>query len=290
MSTDPDLIELSPRDAARLADQVEAQAFADLYAAAPAGLQTTLGLQVRQVAGATLLLAPGLPTAMFNRVIGWGMASGAELAALDELTAAYREAGSKTWWLHWNPFASPADMPARLQERGFSVPARRSWAKMLRGIAPPPEIPSDLAIAPATDDQADAVAQAIAQAFEMPPFMAQWLWALHGRPRWRVYAITAQGEVVGGGCLFLDGATAWLGMGAVLASHRRRGGQGALMACRIADAIAAGACHIVTETGEAIGEEPNPSLANMHRCGFRLVASRLNFASPSLQAGLESGH
>ncbi|HSW07370.1 MAG TPA: hypothetical protein VLK61_22515 [Aquabacterium sp.] len=40
--------------------------------------------------------------------------------------------------------------------------------------------------------------------------------------------------------------TAWLGMGAVLESHRRHGGQGALMA----------------------------------RCGFVSVASRLNFAAP----------
>lgn len=289
MSAGPDLIALSPRDAARLADQVEAQAYADLYAAAPAELQAALGLQVRHLADATLLLAPRLPTAMFNRVISWGMEHDAHLAGLEALIAAYREAGSTTWWLHWNPFATPPDFPPNLQERGFSVPARRSWAKMLREIAPPPEIPSDLAIAPATDDSADAVAQAIAQAFEMPPFMAQWLRALHGRPRWQLYAIRDQGQVVGGGCLFLDGATAWLGMGAVLVSHRRRGGQGALMARRIADAIAAGARHIVTETGEAIGDEPNPSLANMRRSGFRMVASRLNFANPPLQAGTESG-
>ena len=67
---------------------------------------------------------------------------------------------------------------------------------------------------------------------------------------------------------------------AVAESHRRRGGQGALMARRIADALAAGCRHITTETGEPVGDEPNPSLDNMFRCGFVTVASRLNFEAP----------
>jgi GNAT superfamily N-acetyltransferase len=123
--------------------------------------------------------------------------------------------------------------------------------------------------------------RAIVAAFEMPPFMAEWLAALHGQPHWRIYAVTDGTQVVGGGCLYVSGELAWLGMGGVLASHRRRGGQGALMARRIADAIEAGALHIVTETGEPIADEPNPSLANMKRCGFVTVASRLNFAGPA---------
>jgi hypothetical protein len=49
------------------------------------------------------------------------------------------------------------------------------------------------------------------------------------------------------------------------------------MTLRIADAIAAGGKYIVTETGEPVGDEPNPSLSNMQRCGFRQIASRLNF-------------
>jgi hypothetical protein len=72
----------------------------------------------------------------------------------------------------------------------------------------------------------------------------------------------------------------------VLPTHRRRGGQGALMARRIADAGAAGLDWVVTETGEPIAGESNPSLANMARTGFRCVASRLNFecAPPATRA------
>ncbi len=115
----------------------------------------------------------------------------------------------------------------------------------------------------------------------MPAVMAPWLVQLRGRPGWQMYAVTDGREVVGGGCLFLSGELALLGMGCIAASHRRRGGQGALMARRIEAAIAAGARHIFTETGEPAAGESNSSLNNMHRCGFVKVVSRLNFVGPS---------
>lgn len=57
--------------------------------------------------------------------------------------------------------------------------------------------------------------------------------------------------------------------------------QRAPMALRVREAIAAGCARIVTETGEPVSDEPNPSLANMQWCGFRRVASRLNYAAPA---------
>ena len=270
-------------DAARIADDAEAAAFADMYAAAPPALAAQLGLRVERVADATLLLAPAIPAAMFNRAIGLGLREPATPDSVGAIIRAYRDAGAKAWWLHWNPQATPAGFDAALPGLGFTVPQRRSWAKVLRGREAVSPIATDLGIAPATPAQAQAVAQAVTTAFEMPGFMVAWLAALYGRPRWQTYAVTDGGEVVGGGCLYTQGDMAWLGMGAVLPSHRRRGGQGALMTLRIADAIKAGASHIVTETGEPVGDEPNPSLANMKRCGFITVASRLNFVGPAPQ-------
>ena len=272
---------LTPHQAAAVADEAEALAFADLYAAAVPALQAQLGLRVAQVADARLLLAPRLPTSMFNRVIGLGLQRPAGVADVAAIVREYHSAGCATWWLHWNPYSVPADLAAALPGMSFTVPARRSWAKVLRGTQAAPEIATDLQVAPVKDSQADAVVQAIVAAFEMPPFMAGWLRSLHGRRGWRMYAACDGPQVVGGGCLFTSGELAWLGMGAVSATHRRRGGQGALMARRIDDAIALGAQHIVTETGEPVGDEPNPSLANMKRCGFVTVASRLNFAGPA---------
>ncbi len=262
------------------ADAIEAAAFADLYAAAPPALQQRLGLQVREQAGATLLLAPALPSAMFNRVIGLGHQRPATAQDLQTLLATYREYAASPWWLHWTPEAAPADFVGILQAAGFTLPARRSWAKVMRGPQPVPTIATDLQIEPSEAGTLAAITESITQSFGMPPFMPAWLAALQGRPRWRIYAVKDAATVVGGGCLFIEGDAAWLGMGAVLPSHRRRGGQGALMARRIGDALAAGCTRVFTETGEPMGDEPNPSLANMFRCGFETVGSRLNFEAP----------
>jgi GNAT superfamily N-acetyltransferase len=91
--------------------------------------------------------------------------------------------------------------------------------------------------------------------------------------------------VVGGGALFLDGHDAWLGMGAMLPDYRRRGGQRALMAQRIRDAIAAGATRIFSETGEPEEKGANPSLNNMERCGFEKVVTRTSFVGSSSTLG-----
>lgn len=267
-------------EAARRADDIEAAAFADLWDAAPAPLRDRLGLAVHRVADATLLLAPGLPTPMFNRAIGLGLRREADAQALDDLQAACRAAGVRAWWLHWNPHAAPAGFDAALAARGFTAPPRRLWAKMLRPAAGAPPVATSLVLSPADAATAAATARSIASAFEMPPFMADWLQALHGRPRWRLLSLRDGDAVVGGGCLFVDGDTGWLGMGAVLASHRRRGGQRALLARRIADAAAAGARWVVTETGLPVDNEPNPSLANIRAAGFDCVAERANWAAP----------
>lgn len=268
---------MQPRDEAVLADRAEAAAFADLYDAAPAALKSMLGLQVVSIGGAAALVAPRMPATMFNRVIGLGLDRPATDADFQASRSLYRDAGTATWWLHWNPFAAPEEGADAFARRGFAVPARRAWAKMLRSSEPPVVVATDLVVQPATGEQAVAVGASIAQAFGMPPFMGDWIAALHGRERWRVYAVADGGRIVGGGCLFLGPEAGWLGMGAVVASHRRRGGQAALMARRIADAGAEGLRLVVTETGEPIGAEPNPSLANMHRVGFRRVASRSNY-------------
>ena len=267
----------TPREAAIIADQVEADAYADLFDAAPASVKAATGLRIERLAGMTLLIAPRLPATIFNRGIGLGMEQTGEESDVEAVVDAYRQAGVRPWWLHWNPFAQPAQFPDRLRAMGFTEPARRAWAKVLRGSEPPPQIATDLRIAPARDEQIDAVMSSVAQAFGMPPVMAQWLAALQGRRRWNVYSVSDQDRPVGGACLFIDGNRAWLGVGAILESHRRRGGQGAVMSLRIRDAIAAGCRYIVTETGEPVADEPSPSLTNMKRCGFRQVASRLNF-------------
>lgn len=272
---------LTPRDLATLADSAEALAFADFFAAAPDGVRSRLGLRVELQADATLLLAPGFATPILNRAIGLGLQRTATPETVDAITARFAAAGSTTWWLHWNPLAQPMDLPSMLAAKGFGLDGPSQWAKMQRGTEPPPAFESELTVDIAAATQVDAVSQVFAQAFGMPSFMADWLRALHGRADWTVYAVMDGSRVVGGGCRYQRGQVAWLGMGSMAESHRRRGGQAVLMSRRIADALAMGARRIFTETGEPLLEDSNPSLNNMKRCGFSKIVSRLNLGNPA---------
>ena len=261
----------------RAADASEAAAYADLYAAAPADLAARLGLRVESIAGAQLLLAPALPVPIFNRVIGFGTFEAASEEVLDTIIERYRAAGVRSFWLSVSPVARPETIASWLAARGFVPPKRRSWAQMRWGVAPPPAIATALSVTVAQAHDAAELAHVVTTAFEMPPPMADWLSALVGRDGWQSYAARHDGRIVGGGFVHTLPPLAWLGMGSILPQFRGHNGQLALFAARIAHAQSAGCTSIHTETGEPAGEEPNPSLMNMVRCGFEQVASRPNF-------------
>jgi hypothetical protein len=263
----------------RAADAIEAAAMRDMYAAAPRALAAQLALEARERAGATLLVARGIPDAFFNRVIGLGAARPAREDDLDALIAAYR--GTNSWWVHLAPGAEPAALASWLERRGFALAKRRSWAKMLRGPLPAPEVATALEVRAAQAHEHAALAQSICAAYGMPAALAPWFAALAARPAWRASVALEAGRVVGGGLLYIAGRDAWLGAGGVRAESRGKHAHRALMALRLREAIDAGCTRICTETGEPVGEEPNPSLTNMLWCGFRRVGSRLNYAAPA---------
>jgi hypothetical protein len=281
---DPD--GLPALEAVRLADELEAAAWADYVAAAPPAIAGALGLAAEEVGGATLLLAPAIPSSLFNRAIGLGVRRPATEADVDAIVERYRSAGCREAWIHLGPASAPAELAGWLTARGLALARRPRWAKVVRGAEPAPAISTALAIRPLAAADGPAFAEVLAAAFEMPASFGPWNQALIGRPGWRTYGAFepaggpedgGAGRLVAVAAMHLAGGRAWLGFGGTRPDARRRGGQGALMARRIADAIAAGCSFLATETGEPVDGEANPSLANMYRCGFRRACSRLNF-------------
>jgi hypothetical protein len=82
--------------------------------------------------------------------------------------------------------------------------------------------------------------------------------------------------------MHLADGVAWLGFGATLESHRGLGSQRALLSRRVRDAAALGARLVVTETGEELPDEVNPSFRNMLATGFHVGYFRQNWLSPAL--------
>lgn len=269
-------------DTLRLADAIEAEAWEDQVAACPPALRDELGLRAERVGGALALALRKLPIGQFNRAIGLGVERPADEDDVDALCRWFEAAGVPGAWLHmYGPEISrPAALQGWLAARGFAPAPRPAWVKVMHA-GDPPTIRSALVVREVEPDRAGELGAAIVSGFGMPPFIAPWLAAYVGRPHWRCYGAFERAEdgsdrIVGGGMLYVRGDRAWLGVGAVLPSHRRRGAQGALMSRRIADARAAGATAIATETGAPTGQEENPSLANMYRCGFVRVGLRQN--------------
>lgn len=273
-------LELAGSEAERLADAIEAAASRDLYAAAPHALR----LRSVALGSATALLAPTLPVAYFNRVIGLGNETPATSADIDQVVSLFKDSAIGAYWVHIVPSARPADLAALLQQRGFSLPPRRSWAKFLRSPEVPPMPCSALRIRKAAASDADALAGVLRSAFGMPASIEPWFAALVGRPKWHVWVAEDNDRIVATGSLFVDADTAWLGAGGTLAEQRGKGAHNALIAARIAAAAELGCRIIATETGEPVQAEANPSLVNLRRAGFVQVCSRMNFQAPARTA------
>lgn len=266
---------LDPRDV-HLAESAERAAWRDLFAAAPRELAHRLGLATTELEGATLLLAPGLPLTLFNRVLGLGLDHLPRPETLAAIDSQYRGAAVSRYWAHTTPLPAGQRTAERLAAWGFEHPPRGRWAKMIRGVEPVGASASELNVRLARTSDHGALASVVAAAHGMPAMMAPWIEAVASRERWAMFGVWDREAPVGAGLVFLHGPTAWLGLAGTLPAQRRRGAQGLLMSARIAHAAAHGASAVATETGEPISGEHNPSLANMLRAGFRKAYSRAN--------------
>lgn len=268
---------LSLQDLARLVEVGEGEAYADMFLAAPADFAAGMGLRVERVGSAIALITAKMDFMLFNRVIGLGVMEPATEAMVDDLVALYHQAGVQNFAVQVSPSAQPSALAAWLEARG--LPRRDNWAKVFRGVEPPPPVPTDLRIDVIGPDQAGAFAAVACTAFGMPDTLQPWLVAPVGRPGWRHYLAWDGDTPVATGALFVKDRIGWLGVGSTLPSHRRRGAQGAIMARRIRDGAKLGCRWLITETGEDLPDRPNSSYRNMVRTGFELAYQRPNYMS-----------
>jgi GNAT superfamily N-acetyltransferase len=264
---------MSALDLVREVERVERDAWADLYEAAPDHVRAALGVQSRRIGETLLLVCGGIDSLQFNRLNGLGVFTPARGEEIDEAVAAFDAAGVGDWVIH---FAEGADaVELACAARGL-VPHPMSWAKFAREASPAMEVATVLQVREVGANEADRFGETVAEGFGLPQVMGDWLSALPGRDKWKCF-VAFDGEApVGAGALFIDGANAWLGMGATLADHRGRGAQPALLAARIEAARQAGCQILTTETGIPSGDEAGPSYKNIHRAGFLIAYPRPN--------------
>jgi hypothetical protein len=257
-------------------ERIEIDAWRDYCAAAPPAFAAAVGLGTAELGGPLLAMCKRIDHYQFNRLMGGGLADDADGRSLEAAAERFRDAGLKNGYLQIAPGKRAWALEAKARALGLK-PLERVWVKFLRGDKPPPKSATSLVIAEAQPAEAMEFARAVTAGFGMPETLAPWLAAIVGRKGWHVYVARDHGKAVGGAAMFLADGRAWLGIGAVQATARRRGGQGALLARRIADGLAHGARWFATETGRPLAGEPHPSFSNIQRAGFGIAYERANW-------------
>jgi GNAT superfamily N-acetyltransferase len=244
-------------------ETVEAEAVAGAFGAAAV-----------RGAGAVCAFRADFEDVGINRVIGLGVNEPATAADLDRIAAVY---GPVRHSIALAPCARPAGLAAMLGERGYE-PAS-AWVKFHRPADPPPAAETELRVERIGPERAAQFTAVLGAGFELPAAVTAMLAHLPGLPGWGWYLAYDGDLAVACGAVFVRGDHAWLGQAATLPEHRRRGGQSAITAARIAAARAAGASVVVTETGEVVSGRPGSSYRNILRSGFEPAYVRPNYVS-----------
>lgn len=268
----------APDPLLEIADWIEQAALQDMYLAAPQSLRRSAGLFVERVAGALTLGAPGIASTMTSRVfVQPGASADAAGAAIDRM----RKAGVRQYLAHVHRPASEP-LTTALAERGL-VRYHRAWLKLARDRSPltqhgPSAPEGDVELCAGKREQAGAFAELVVRCMQIDEAAAELLASVVQRPRWHVYFAQLRGQPIATGALFVQGDVAHLSYGATLPEHRGQGLQRMLLAKRMRVALALGCRWIISETGEAMPGQPNPSQDNMLSLGMRPIATRDNYA------------
>jgi GNAT superfamily N-acetyltransferase len=263
------MTDLTPAKIVEINELAEAEAHANYFLCAPPEFAQPFRLDAKRIGSVLVITIPEVDNVNYNRILGLGMGEPATEAMLDEAIAVFQNTGSQNYMTTVSSLAQPAQLPEWLATRGFKP--GRNWAKMYRGTEPAPVVSTDLRLEIIGKDQADAYADVVLSVFGITPAYRPLIKGNVGEPGWLHCLAFAGEKPVAAASMFINGEVAWLGFATTLKTHRRRGGQSAMLARAIEEGLALGCKWFAAETNEDTPEHPNPSYHNMLRNGFKLA-------------------
>lgn len=267
---------MTPDDFVQL-ENAETDANIDLYRAAPQTVRAEHEVDVHTSGAATCLTCRGFePATIFRRATGLGVGQATSESELDDVLAHMNASGLR-YAVPVAPHSRPAALASWLEKRGFT--RGYAWMKFRRPCDGAPQVECDLKIRVIGREFGGEFGRVVAEGFGLAPAIGPWVAALAGRPNWICLMAFAGATPVAAGAVYVNGEYAWLGFGATLESHRRRGAQTALLVRRLSEAAARGARVAVTETGERLPDKPSNSYRNILRVGFEEMYLRQNYMS-----------
>lgn len=261
---------------ATAAEQLETLAMQDLFDAASAASGSALGLERDEIGGARLFLARKEPNTLFNRVLGLGTAPEIGPETVAAIGGRYAAAGVEEYFLQIQPWARPAQLWNWLFDAGLE--RDRGWTQFVRGRERIDLPTVGLQVEIVGPDRATEFARIAAQGFELSAAAQPLLAAKVGLPGWYHFMSFSGDRPAGVAALRVEGELAWFDWAATDPEFRRRGSQTALLNARIQTALDLGCRFLLSETGEAVAEDPQYSFRNLMRAGFVPTHTRDNFA------------
>jgi len=271
MRRDP--ITLEP-DLIRSCEAAEMAAVESWMQSAPPGVARQFGVGSERL-GDALLIHANADVLMFNRVIGLGALESRIEPTLETAVARFREFGSRRFMVQVAPGPWHEKVARVASSHGFYE--HNYWIRLARDASPAPAARTDLTLKPLPPSDARALGTILVAGFDHPPEFADWYAAVVAHLGWQFFGAYDGDLLVGGAGLFVHRDTAHFGFAGTRSEFRGRGAQSALIARRIAAALAAGCERMVVETAADKPEKPNPSTHNLRRFGFRDLYQRQNW-------------
>jgi GNAT superfamily N-acetyltransferase len=270
-----------------LAEQAEAEAYADFEAAATDAGKTALGMRQLRIGGGVALAMRNDPSGFWSKTLGLGFAEPVTAGLVERVIEFYRDCGLSSATLQFAPQVLPtdwADITARLTISGSGS----ALVKLAGDLGTVTAGSRDVARSGCLDDGLHVTRVPAARAREWAEVTLRVFGLLveHqvemgtgcvGRPGWQAFAVFSGSEIVATAGLYVTGSVGHLFGAATLPGARRRGAQSALIAARAAAAREAGCAWLVGETFAEGPGQHNSSLHNMLRAGMSVCYKRPNW-------------
>ena len=286
-----------PAELKRTIEGCEAEAFRDLFAAAPQEYATEVGLSLVCVNEVTATVCRDIPFVHFNAVLELGLARSVDEETLDGLLAMYATAGVASPAVLLPEGSASTRLLEWLRARGFSP--RGAWDRIYRSAAAARL--ADLEPTSTTEARESSANQVgdrgedgdqwrvsvvtKSTAAEWAAFLestyrmktAPWLCALVDRPGWSHYVLREAGEILAARSAFVAAnGHAWFGIDAPVPGLMTQRFDRDLALCRrmVRDLDEHGACAIVTDVEACSPERATAPYVNFASLGFEHAYAR----------------
>lgn len=253
---------------------IEADAWFDLYDAAPRVYANENGLRSHRFGQALCLVHENLISPEFARVVG---ATNAQQLS-DAINWMKTEA--KPGWVAQVPSREKTTrMMESLEQSGFTARGN-GWTKFRLAHAPAIRAVNPLiSVRQVFQNDASTFGNVVQSAFGLPPSTQEWFAQLPGRQGWSTFLAYSDEEPIACGSMYVRGSLAWMGIGATKADYRGQGAQSMLLRARIVHGQTLGVTLFTAETGQPNegSEDEHISYSNCRKAGFEPVYTRINY-------------